>query len=511
MTRTIRPRKTTATGFLLACFCLLLPAASADVTLPHVFSNNMVLQRDMPVTIWGHAEEGEKITVTFNGEEYAIAADELGEWKLVLPALKAGGPYEMTLCGKNRIHLTNILVGEVWICSGQSNMEWPLHRLNDPEKVIAGADFPRIRLLHIKKKAAGQPASDIDTSWNVCTPDVSPAFSAVAYYFGRELHRKLSVPVGLINTSWGGTRIEPWTPIVGFQSVPRFMKIVREVREADADYRKKFEAALPALEAWLPTARRAIIGGQRIPAMPVMPIHKLKSHRRPTGIYNAMIHPVVPFAIRGAIWYQGEANRGDDMTYFDRMKALINGWREIWGQGDFPFYFVQLAPFRYAGNAIDLAEIWEAQTAALALPNTGMVVTTDIANLTDIHPRNKLDVGRRLALWAMARTYGETGLVYSGPLYRMMSIKEGTVRLLFDHVGGGLVSRDGEPLTWFEVAGENKQFVHASARIDGNAVVVWNEKVPNPVAVRFGWHQEAQPNLANREGLPASPFRTDRW
>jgi sialate O-acetylesterase len=225
-----------------------------------------------------------------------------------------------------------------------------------------------------------------------------------------------------------------------------------------------------------------------------------------------MVHPLVPFGIRGAIWYQGESNRGEDMLYFEKMKALINGWRSVWAQGDFPFYFVQLAPFRYQGDVLALPRIWEAQTAALSIPNTGMAVTVDtVDNIADIHPINKQDVGKRLALWALAKVYGRKGLVYSGPLYKSMAIEGNKVRVSFDHVGGGLVSRDGKPLTHFEIAGADKKFVKAKAEIDGNTVVVSADAVAAPVAVRFGWHQEAQPNLSNKEGLPASPFRSDRW
>jgi sialate O-acetylesterase len=233
----------------------------------------------------------------------------------------------------------------------------------------------------------------------------------------------------------------------------------------------------------------------------------------PIILYNGMIHPIVPFAIRGALWYQGEGNRGDNMLYFEKMKALIGGWRSVWGEGDFPFYFVQLAPFRYGdGNLTALPLIWEAQTASLSIPNTGMAVTTDLVdNIADIHPRLKAQVARRLALLALAKTYGKSDLVYMGPVYKSMAVEGSKVRLSFDHVGGGLASRDGKPLTFFEIAGADKKFVKAQAAIDGDAVVVSSDEVKEPVAVRFAWHQEAMPNLQNKEGLPASPFRTDRW
>jgi sialate O-acetylesterase len=245
--------------------------------------------------------------------------------------------------------------------------------------------------------------------------------------------------------------------------------------------------------------------------MPALPAHALNDRARPTGLYNGMIYPLVPFGLRGAIWYQGEANRGDGMLYHEKMKALIGGWRQVWRQGDFPFYYVQLAPYRYGGDPTALPQIWQAQAATLSVPNTGMAVTVDIGNYRNIHPTNKQEVGRRLSLWALAKTYGREGIVYSGPLYESMSVEDGRIRIRFDHVGGGLASRNGKPLDFFEIAGNDKKFVAAEARIDGDTVVVASEQVTQPVAVRLGWHQRATPNLMNKEQLPASPFRTDSW
>jgi len=259
-------------------------------------------------------------------------------------------------------------------------------------------------------------------------------------------------------------------------------------------------------------ARQALASDSREPPPPARPKHLLDSHGQPTGLYNGMVHPLVPFAIRGAIWYQGESNRGEAMMYFEKMKALINGWRTVWGRGDFPFYFVQLAPYRYNGDPLALPRIWEAQTATLSIPNTGMAVTVDLVdNIRDIHPKNKQDVGKRLALWALTKTYARSDLVYSGPLYKAMAVEGNKIRIRFDHIGGGLTTRDGKPPTCFQIAGADKKFIEAHAEIDGHTVVVSADQVPTPVAVRFGWHQEAQPNLSNSQGLPAAPFRTDRW
>jgi sialate O-acetylesterase len=300
-------------------------------------------------------------------------------------------------------------------------------------------------------------------------------FTAVGYFFGRHLHQELDVPIGLIGSNWGGTRIEPWTPPEGFQQVPA----LKDIADNLASYPAKNDQ------------------GQ-------------VNHQTPLALYNGMIAPLVPYSIRGALWYQGESNNGEGMLYHEKMKALIGGWRTLWNDPDMPFYFVQLAPYRYGGDATRLAGIWEAQQATLSVPHTGMAVTVDIGNVTDIHPRNKQDVGRRLALWALAKDYGRKDLVYSGPLYKSMRVDGDSIRISFDYLGGGLVSRDGKPLTHFTIAGADGKFVAAQAEINGDVVVVHADEVKEPKAVRFAWHEEAEPNLSNKSGLPASPFRTDK-
>ena len=494
----------------------VLPAR-ADVRLPHVIGSNMVLQRDTPIRFWGWAAPNEKVTVVCAGMEASATADSRGEWPLSLPPLAAGGPHTVTVRGTNTIELTNVLVGEVWVCSGQSNMEMGIGVCFDAEQEIAKADHPEIRLFDVPKVPAGEPARDVNAAWKACSPATVAeggwgGFSAVAYYFGCQIHQELGVPVGIIDTSWGGTLIEPWTPPAGFAAVPAVQNFLDIIAQANADYRTALSAATDAIAEWVPVARQALATGGQVPAPPAWPDHPLNSPGQPTGLYNGMIHPLIPFTIRGAIWYQGESNRADGMLYHEKMKALIAGWRSTWQQGEFPFYYVQLAPFIYGNDdpAI-LPRCWEAQTATLAVKNTGMAVTVDISELRDIHPRNKRDVGKRLALWALAKDYGKTDLVYSGPLYKSMEVAGDKVRLSFDHTGSGLVSRDGKDLSWFEIAGADKVFVPAQAAIDGASVLVWSEKVAAPVAVRFGWSQEAEPNLSNKEGLPAAPFRTDRW
>ena len=513
-------------------------AGYADVRLPGVIGSSMVLQRDRPVPIWGWADAGEEVTLVLwdSGqavEQVRATANRDRNWRVELGPRPAGGPYSLTI---NELELTDVLYGEVWLCSGQSNMEWPVMAAADAEMEIAAANYPNVRLFHVPKVPAGSPSPDTAAHWQTASPETVATFSAVAYYFGREIHSSLTVPVGLIASAWGGTKIEPWTPPTGFRSVDGLGPLADYALAADASYREQLPATLAAVEAWVMSTREALESGGAITPMPGA-AHPLAHEAQPTALYNGMIHPLVPFAIRGAIWYQGEANVGEGMSYRDKMQALVGGWREVWDQGDFPFYFVQLAPFDYtwrsglvsrlgldvspeywralAGrfgfdvNPYQLPEIWEAQTAALSIRNTGMVVTNDIGNLGNIHPTNKQEVGRRLSRWALANTHGKPGVVYSGPSYRSMELRDGAIVLRFDHADG-LQTRDGEPPTWFEIAGDDQQFVEASAVIDGETVVVSSEAVPNPAAVRFAWHTVAEPNLVNGAGLPAGAFRTHR-
>jgi len=457
--------------------------AHADVALPKVIASHMVLQQQMPIPIWGTADPGEEVTVSLGDNTATAKAGDDGKWSVKLKPMTAShDPRDLVVKGKNEIRLTDVLIGEVWVASGQSNMEWSVAASNNPQEEIAAANHPKIRLFHVRKTPSVVPAKEVvlDLEWSVCSPATIPRFSAVAYYFGREIQKELNVPVGLINTSWGGTAIEPWTPTVGFESVESLKALADQVKNQQAN----------------PEGVKPSPGGA---------MH----------LYNGMVHPLVPFAIRGALWYQGESNRGQGVNYESRMHALINGWRTVWGQGDFPFLFVQLAPYRYVKPPMSdpnhlLPQVWEAQTKTLALKNTGMAVTTDITNLDDIHPRNKQDVGKRLALWALAKTYGKSNLVYSGPLYKGMTVEGDKIRITFDHVGGGLKSRDGKPLNWFSIAGVDGEFVEATAVIDGATVVVSSDAIKSPAAVRFGWSETAEPNLMNAEGLPAGPFRTSR-
>ncbi|HRF00648.1 MAG TPA: sialate O-acetylesterase [Pirellulaceae bacterium] len=466
-------------GSILCCLGLTtLPPQplAAETRLPKVLTDHMVVQRQKPIRIWGWDDPGQVVQVSLGDETVTGTADDQGRWAVDLAAREAGGPFEIKVAGSSERTLGDILIGEVWICSGQSNMEWPVAASDNPEQEIREANHPRIRHLKIPHIPATSPQDDVATDgWQVCSPETVPGFTAVGYFFARELERELDVPIGLVGSNWGGTRIEPWTPPQGFRSV----EALKEISDA-------------------------------LDTFPTVNADGGINFQTPLALYNGMIAPLVPMRVRGAIWYQGESNNGEGMLYHEKMKALIGGWRDLWQDPEMPFYFVQLAPFRYGGDPTALAGIWEAQLESLAIPHTGMAVTTDITQLDDIHPRNKQDVGRRLSLWALAGPYGREGIVVSGPLYREMKVEGSKIRLHFDHVGSGLVSLDEQPLNSFTIAGKDGNYVEAQATIDGDSIVVSAESVSEPVAVRFGWHQEATPNLGNVERLPASPFRTSR-
>jgi sialate O-acetylesterase len=512
-----------AIGLAALAFAGPPDSAASEFRLPHIFSDHMVLQRELKIPVWGWSAPGAALKVQFAGQAAQAQADAQGKWRVDLPAQPAGGPHELVVSdGAQTLTLHDILVGEVWLCSGQSNMEMGVGVVKDGDKEAAAADYPRIRLFDVQRQPSAAPLTDTTGAWRACSPKTIAdygwgGFSAVGYFFGRELHRELDVPVGLIDSTWGGTAIEPWTPAEAFGTLPALAPVLEGMRKAAQEYRGHLPESMAKIDAWLAATRAALQAGGELPATPDWPRDPLASERQPAGLYNGMISPIVPFALRGAIWYQGENNamEGDGLAYLDKMKALIGGWRTVWGAGEFPFYYVQIAPFRYtlfrrniSPAAVPL--LWEAQRAALAIPNTGMVVTTDISNLTDIHPANKQEVGRRLALWALVKTYGRQDRVYSGPLYKSIAVEGGKIRVSFDHADG-LRTNDDKPPTFFQIAGADRKFVPAEARIDGATVLVSSAEVAAPVAVRFGWNMEAEPNLTNGAKLPASPFRSDDW
>ena len=456
----------------IAASLLVVSSATADVKLPAIFSPAMVLQQKSDVAIWGWADAGEEVTVSLGETKVSGKGGADGKWLVKLKTPAAGGPFTLAVKGKNEINLPDVLVGEVWVCSGQSNMQWTVRQAENPEGEAKQANYPQIRMFSVQRNIADKPQDDCQGSWVVCSPETVSSFSAVGYFFGRELHKELQVPVGLINTSWGGTICEAWT--------------CQEALGSEADLKHFAEKKVT-----IDTAKM--------------------NPNQPSVLFNAMINPLVPYGIKGAIWYQGESNRARAEQYRKLFPTMIADWRKHFEQGNFPFLFVQLAPFDY-GNAdpAELAEIWEAQTKTLTVsPNTGMAVTTDIGNIKDIHPKNKQEVGRRLALWALAKTYEKPDLVYSGPLYESMSVEGNKIRLKFQHTAGGLVAEGGKPLSHFTIAGDDHKFVPAKAEIDGETIVVSSPEVGKPVAVRFAWEDTAEPNLFNKANLPASPFRTD--
>jgi len=498
---------------------LVLYAAStsivfADIKLPAIISDNMVMQRGKKAKIWGRGDPGEQvmISVSWHSMEWSVPTNGNGDWSFEMSPPDTTGPHEMTLSGKNTITIKNILVGEVWVCSGQSNMQMSVRSSANAEQEIAQADYPNIRLFSVERKVADQPQSDCAGSWSDCSPDTVPGFSAAAYFFGRELYKELNVPIGLIHTSWGGTPAESWTRRDVLESEPDCVPIIERFDEAMAKYpeaKKKYDESM--IE-WKEAVEKAKAEGKDPPRRPNAPFGPGNPHS-PAGLYNAMIAPLIPFGIQGAIWYQGESNAGRAYQYRKLFPAMITNWRTDWKQGNFPFLFVQLANFMAVDKEpVDSAwaELREAQLMTLALPNTGMAVIIDIGEADDIHPKNKQDVGKRLALWALAKTYGND-LVYSGPIYKSMKTEGNKVILDFEHVGGGLVAKGGEPLKGFAVAGADHKFVWADAKIDGDTVVVSNDEVSVPVAVRYGWANNPVCNLYNKEGLPATPFRTDSW
>ena len=640
---------------LFAALLMLSGTISAKVVLPPMCSDNMVLQQQADAPIWGEAKPMKtvKVTTSWDGKTYETQADKEGKWKLSVRTPEAGGPYELTLTDGQKLVLKNVMIGEVWICSGQSNMEMPLEgwgKIMNYKKEVSAADHPNIRLLHVEHVTSTQPESDIkvrDNGWQVCSPQTIPNFSATAYFFGREISEKQNVPVGLIHTSWGGTNVESWISGKVLQEMPDFSNVVEEVRAMPdktamkAEYLKTLEAwnnrvdegfaagkpvraevslddsnwakmkfpgmveeqglngfdgliwlrrtvDIPA--SWAGKKVQLILGtiddnditywngrevgrttgysiqrnytvpsklvkaGQLSLAIRIVdtgggcgmpndlylrsangeqislagewkyqvaadarkegmpPKDMSENPNLPTSLYNAMIHPLVPYGIRGAIWYQGENNASRAYQYRELFPLVIENWRKDWGK-DFPFYFVQLANFKPVSQKpvdSDWAELREAQTRTLSVANTGMAVIIDKGEANDIHPKDKQAVGHRLALIARAKTYGEQ-IPYSGPMYHSYEVDGDKIILSFDHTEGGLKSGDGKALQGFSIAGRDHKFHWAKAEIQGDKIVVSSPEVLYPVAVRYGWADNPVCNLYNGAGLPASPFRTDDW
>lgn len=467
---------------------LIYFTAKAEVSLPNILTSNMILQRNSPVPIWGRANAGEEITVRFAGQTIKTTAGADGKWSVKLKPMKQNAqPDNMIITGNNTITLTNILVGDVWLCSGQSNMEYPLdYRLKKyavpakgPDKAMEELEKPKpdqIRYVLVEKK---KDTVDIQTAGWI-TPDnreVLGGVSAAAYFFAKEVFENTNIPIGIISTSWGGTAIEEWTPAWVYEQSPLFESLI-DPKDGKINGR---------------------IAGNK---------------------FRSMIQPIVPFAVKGMLWYQGETNcmTEDQAVYPEKVRLMVDLYRSLFNNPKMPFYFVQISPYLYTKRTNDpkkhteelLPEFWEAQEKCLSIPRTGMVVTTDLVDkLTDIHPSYKWEVGRRLALIALAKDYRKK-VVYEGPKYKSMKVNGNKVELSLINKGGTLKSIDGQSLTWFSVAGADGKFVPAQAEIKGKKVIVWSDKVQNPKEVRFAWNERAMPNLINTAGLPAVPFRTGR-
>lgn len=638
---------------LILTMAIISYTAFGNVVLPHIIGSGMVLQRNAPVVVWGWADANERVSVQFSSKTLNTRADKLGNWKLVFPSMEAGGPYEMIIKGKNTIRLSDILIGEVWICSGQSNMEWPLSEAENGMQEVGTADYPEIRLFDVPRRVDFIPAKDLSQGeWRVCSPASVNRFSAIGYFFGRNLYQNLKVPIGLVNSSWGGTLIESWTSEDALAKIPQYIKKIDELHSIDVKslenlqkdkYDKirrlitgnadglvngialwadeKFDDAdwpvmnvpglweqsiLPGFDGvvWFRFAvevppemihsalilslgkiddsdmtwlNGVLIGkttskydrernyeipegvlkaGRNIITVRIedtgggggfwseADVMCLKNSQKslalsgnwkfkispvnynfyesiagpndyPSGLYNSMIHPLLNYTFAGALWYQGESNAENAYLYRTLLPLMINSWREKWNNPGLAFLIVQLAnykPTQEQPSSSDWAELREAQLMALSVPKTGIAVTIDIGDADNIHPRNKQDVGYRLALAARKVAYGEN-IVYSGPVYKSMQVKGNAIELVFDQTGSGLIAIDKYGyLKGFSIAGADRQFHWAQARISNNRIIVTSADVSDPVAVRYAWADNpADANLFNLEGLPASPFRTDSW
>jgi len=489
-------------SLVLVLFALTASTISmAEVTLPSLWMDHMVVQRDLPVHVWGKATAGEKIAIHFRGATAETVADKLGRWDALLQPGGAGGPFTMEVVASNTIHIADILVGDVWLASGQSNMELGTKSAMNAEEETKHAERPNIRLFHVARRSSDFPQEDVETrGWVLCGPETVADFSAVAYFFGREIEKDQHVPIGLIEADWGGTPAETWTSAKALSATAGLMpawSTWAEVSEKETSARLE--------RTWEDQQRQAAKAAGK--PEPKFPWHAELRSELPGGAFNGMIAPLVSFPIRGVIWYQGESNTGIDRAYYYQslFSTLIGDWRERWGQGDFPFLYVQLANF-IAGPENHWPEVREAQRRSLNVSQTGMAVTIDIGDPEQIHPTNKQEVGRRLSLLARSLAYNEN-LETSGPLYKTKMREGASIRLYFDHVKSGLTLH-GDALTGFEIADPQGKYFAAKARVDGETVVVTSSEVQEPTAVRYGWSASPLCNLYNKEGLPASPFTT---
>lgn len=485
-----------------------LPALQAQIKLPAIISDNMILQQKAKVALWGWASPEEKIRIksSWNNKEIIINADTSGKWITYIETAKAGGPYTLRFTGVNRVEIKNILLGEVWLASGQSNMEFFIGKTSNAsytgvsnyEAVIGNAEHPDIRTIDVPNKVADEPLTDFKGQWKICSARTIDTFSAVAYFFAFEINKATGFPVGIINATWGGTPAESWTKKEVLQSDADLNVLLERYQKAVDIYPAENEKYRAAYATWKGDT------GVRKGAAPAAPMGP-GNNKSPYKLYNGMISPIKPFTLRGVIWYQGENNADRAYQYRKLFPAMIGNWRKDWNNPKLPFYFVQISPHRSQN-----AEIRDAQLFVYKnVPNTGIAVTTDNGDSLNIHPRNKELVGKRLSLWALRNEYGKKDIVVSGPLYKSMKREGNKIRIAFDF-NAGLYAKDGK-LNEFTIAAGDQNFVPAKAVIEGNTVVVWSDAVASPEAVRFAWKNIPKPNLYNNANLPASPFRTDNW
>ncbi|NBX30466.1 sialate O-acetylesterase [bacterium] len=510
-----RPR--VAPIWLAVAFLAAVPAA-ADVSLNNMFGDHMVLQQGIKNKVWGKADPGEAVTVTLGGQSHSTTAAADGMWHVFLdPVHEYGGPHTLAVKGKNEVAFNDVLIGEVWVCAGQSNMQWSVNQANDPDIEKAAATFPNIRLVSVPQVGTQEPQWNFNGKWAACSPETVGDFSAVGYFFGRQLHQTLGVPVGLIDNAWGGSAAEAW--------VRREKLAAHPTLAAIHERWTKTEAALPAalaefekkLADWKVEAEKAKAEGKPAPKQPASPDGQMKGNARPGNIHSGVLTPSIGYGIKGAIWYQGESNAGRAYQYRELFPFMIRTWREEWGLGDFPFYWVQLADYKSEKAEpaeSDWAELREAQTMTMkALPNTGEAVIIDIGEGKDIHPKNKQDVAKRLARWALVETYKVPGIVCRSPLYKSMEKQGSKIVLSFDNVGAkatGWRPFDVPEPVGFTIAGDDRKFVAARAAIrDDGRIEVWSDAVAAPVAVRYAWADNPVCNMYSGAGLPLTPFRTD--
>ena len=488
------------TTFFLA-IALACPFAVADVTVPNIFSSSMVLQRDQPNAVWGKASPGEAVTVSIDSQKHSTTADSDGLWRVTLEALAVGQPRELVISAKNEIRLKDVLVGEVWICSGQSNMQWSVSNSTNFALEAAAANYPQIRMINFPQVGSQEPIwSHDDRQWMVCSPQTVGGFSAVGYFFGRQLYQTLGVPIGMINNAWGGSACEAWINRETLSADDQFAPLMNRWAENEQRFQ---DLSAKADRDDNENKQLAGLGNQ------------MRGNSRPGNIYNGVLKSHLGYGIRGAIWYQGESNAGRAYQYRELFPLMISSWRKEWGQGDFPFYWVQLADFmaeRAEPGDSAWAELREAQTMTMSkLPHTGQAVIIDIGEGKDIHPRNKVDVGMRLARWALANEYG-LPIAFRSPQFKSMEVAGNKAVLTFDFVGRGWRPFDVRELRGFTVAGDDKKFVNAEATLtkDGR-IEVWADSIEKPASVRYGWADNPICNLYSLDDLPLTPFRTDDW